>query len=70
MQLTMTSDEMRLLLRHLTARIEHLDGELVHTDKRELQRSLATELDALRALCERLGSVSAVAEAEARPDVV
>jgi hypothetical protein len=58
MELTLTRDEGRLLLRHLTQHIEHLDDDLVHTDKRELQRSLATELDDLRALCARLRSAA------------
>ena len=54
MQLTLTPDESRLLIRHLTQEIEHLDAELIHTDKRELQRALAHELDALRGLTERI----------------
>ncbi len=63
MQFTFTTDETRLLLRHLGQWIEHLDKELVHTDKRELQHALALELDALCALTERLRSA---AEPEAR----
>ncbi len=56
MQLTLTPDETRLLLRHLAAQVDHLDAELIHTDKRDLQRSLARELDALRTLTSRLQS--------------
>ncbi len=67
MHLTLTRDEGRLLLRHLTQHIEHLDDELVHTDKRELQRSLADELDELRSLATRLRSAD---EEEAGTDIV
>lgn len=56
MQLTLTAEESRLLIRHLTQQIEHLDSELVHTDKRELQRALAEELRALSALTDRIRS--------------
>lgn len=56
MQLTLTHEEMRLLLHHLGQRVEHLDAELVHTDKRELQRALAADLGVLRALCDRIAS--------------
>jgi hypothetical protein len=67
MEITLTPDEMRLLVRHLSQWIDHLDTDLVHTDKRELQRSLARELGALRALNDRLRSI---AEQEPRPDLV
>jgi hypothetical protein len=67
MNLALTADEGRLLLRHLTQHIDHLDTELVHTDKRELQRSLAGELAALRSLAERLRST---AEQDTAPDLV
>jgi hypothetical protein len=42
-QLTLTPEESALLIHHLTQRIEHLDAELVHTDRRDLQRALADE---------------------------
>ena len=67
MHVTLTRDEGRLLLRHLTQHIQHLDDELVHTDKRELQRSLAAELDELRSLAARLRSA---AEEELAADIV
>jgi len=59
MHLTLTPEETRLLVNHLTQRIEHMDAELVHTDRRDLQRSLANELQALRALTERIRSSAA-----------
>lgn len=56
MHLMLTPEESRLLIRNLTHRIEHLDSELVHTDKRELQRALAEELRDLSALTDRIRS--------------
>jgi hypothetical protein len=70
MHLTLTPEETRLLLHHLTQRIEHMDAELVHTDKRELQRSLAHELQALRALTERIRSGVANDGKDEIPDIV
>jgi hypothetical protein len=61
MQLTLTSQETRLLLHHLTDRIEHLETELIHTDKHELQHSLTQEVQALRALLGRIESSGAIA---------
>jgi hypothetical protein len=57
MQLTLTPHETTLLVQQLTQHIAHVDEELVHTDKRELQRDIAHELDELRALLERIRSV-------------
>jgi 5-bromo-4-chloroindolyl phosphate hydrolysis protein len=54
MQLTLTAEETRLLLDNLGKRIEHMDAELIHTDKHELQHALAVELQQLRALADRI----------------
>jgi len=67
MNLSLTSAETRLLLNHLTQRIDHLDGELIHTDKRELQRALAVELQQLRALTDRIRASAARVEEEPAP---
>ena len=64
MLLKLTTAEAELLLYHLTKRIEHIDTELVHTDKRELQRSLAEDLRALRALESRIRASARTPEAE------
>ena len=40
MHLDLSTEEARLLVHQLSRRLEDLDAELVHTDKRELQRSL------------------------------
>lgn len=60
MQLTLTPDEARLLLSHLAQRIQSLDDELVHTDKRDLQRSLAQDVKALQALTDRIRSQASI----------
>ncbi len=70
MELTLTSEEARLLLHHLTERIEYMDAELVHTDKRELQRSLVHELLTLRVLADRIRSGAASGEKDTGADVV
>ena len=70
MQLTLAPEETRLLLHHLTQRIEHMDAELVHTDKRELQHSLAHELQKLKALKERIRSSADASPEQPTPDMV
>jgi hypothetical protein len=67
MHLTLTREEGRLLLRHLTQHLEHLDADLAHTDRRELQHALALELDQLRSLAARLRSTL---EEETTPELV
>jgi hypothetical protein len=54
MRFEMTQEEARFLDAHLVRHIESVEDELVHTDKREMQSALATEVRALRALHERL----------------
>ena len=66
MHLTLTPQESRLLIDHLTQQVGHLDEELVHTDKRELQRALATELQALRDLTDRIRAQAALYDDEGR----
>ena len=61
MQITLSSEESHLLLRHLSQHIEQLDNELVHTDKRELQRALSNEVDSLRHLVDRIRADERVA---------
>lgn len=70
MHLTLTPEETRLLVRHLSERIAYMDAELVHTDKRELQRSLVHELQALRALTDRIRSGAVADGEEPVPDMV
>src|SRR5258708_4487367 len=71
MNFPLTNDEARFLVRHLTHWTEHLDSDLVHTDRRDLQRSLAGELATLRALTDRLRSMTEQeTEQETTPDFV
>ena len=56
MQLTLTPEETQLLVDQLARRLQHIDDELVHTDKHELQHELAREVDAVRALLARIRS--------------
>jgi hypothetical protein len=62
MQLMLTTEETRLLTHHLTQRLEHMETELLHTDKRELQRAIARDIEALRALVDRVGASTGATE--------
>lgn len=52
--LELSDSETQLLATHLARHVEHLDAELVRTDKHDLQHALAREVDELRALLRRL----------------
>jgi hypothetical protein len=54
MLLDLTANDAALLLRALERQIRHLETDLVPTDTRELQTTLAREIAALEAICERL----------------
>jgi hypothetical protein len=54
MTLDLSLDEARLLRTQLQRRIAELDGELVRTDKHELQHALALDIEKLRAVAARL----------------
>jgi hypothetical protein len=54
MQLDLSPDEAVFLTQQLNRHIEAMDAELIHTDKRQLQRELATEVAKLKAIHERL----------------
>ena len=54
MQLDLSLEEVNFLSRHLNRHIEAVDAELIHTDKRQLQRELAAEVAKLKELQERL----------------
>jgi hypothetical protein len=59
MQLNLSPEEAVFLTRHLNRHIEAVDAELIHTDKRQLQRELAAELAKLKELQERLKALPA-----------
>lgn len=54
MNLDLTPSEARFLLEHLTRHLAHVDDELIHTDKRQMQRALAQDLHQLEVIRERL----------------
>ncbi len=54
MTLDLSNQELTLLRTHLGREIVHVQDELVHTDKFELQHELAAELAKLRALAEKI----------------
>lgn len=56
--LELSDSETQLLATHLARYVEHLDAELVRTDKHDLQHALAREIDGLRALLRRLEATS------------
>jgi len=57
MNLDLSLDEARLLRTQLDRRISELDGELVRTDKHDLQHALARDIDTLRAVAARLDAL-------------
>ena len=59
MNLEISPQEAQLLRTHLRRHVEHVENELVRTDKAELQHSLAKELENLRALLQRIDTQTA-----------
>lgn len=67
MTLNLSSQDIDLLRAHLGRHIRHVEEELVHTDKFELQHELAAELARLRTLAEKIDAQSSTqASAPAR----
>ena len=56
--LNLSPQDVQLLRTHLARRVQHVEEELVHTDKFELQHELAAELAKLRALVEKIDAQS------------
>lgn len=54
MNIDISPQEAQLLRTHLRHHLDHVEQELVRTDKAELQHSLARELENLRALLQRI----------------
>ncbi len=54
--LDLSADDLRFLVRHLERYIAVLDDELIHSDKREIQHELATDVDRLQRLRDRLAT--------------
>ncbi len=55
--LTLTAAEATLLATHLGRQIEHLDRELVRTDRAAMQHALAREIETLQAIAARLAAL-------------
>jgi hypothetical protein len=54
MQIDLSQDEAQFLSLQLARHLQHIESELAHTDKFELQHALAQDLERLRAISERL----------------
>ena len=58
MQLELTKDEASFLKAQLSRHLEHVQGELAHTEQHDLQHALARDLRELRALLDRVTRVA------------
>ena len=54
MQIDLSFDDARFLHQMLSRHLEEMESELVHTDKREMQRAIASDAQRLRALIARI----------------
>ena len=54
MRLELSPDEARFLHEQLVRQLQWIEDELVHTDKRDLQREIAADAQRLRELIERM----------------
>jgi hypothetical protein len=57
MNLELSSDDARFLHDHLEDHIAHVESELIHTDKRDLQRALARDIEHLRTIERKLAAL-------------
>jgi hypothetical protein len=57
MHLDLSADEARFLREHLQAHIGDVEDELIHTDRRAMQRELARDIDHLRSIERRLAAL-------------
>lgn len=58
MQLDLSSTEADFLALHLRRYAEHVQIDLAHTDRKELQHALAGDLERIRAILDRLERVA------------
>jgi hypothetical protein len=54
MQLDLSPDDARFLHQVLERHLQEMENELVHTDKRDMQREIAADTRRLRALLDRI----------------
>jgi hypothetical protein len=56
MQIDLSIEDARFLHQQLTRHIEEMETEIVHTDKRDMQREIAADARRLRAILARIPS--------------
>jgi hypothetical protein len=56
MRIDLTDSQAKLLSVHLNRHIEHVENELVHTDKVQMQHDLAREVGLLREIQQRINA--------------
>lgn len=56
MLIELEPQDAKFLREHLDARLRAVEDELVHTDRREMQRALAADANRLRALIGRFST--------------
>jgi hypothetical protein len=54
MQIDLSIEDARFLHQQLTRHIEEMESELVHTDKRDMQREIAADAKRLREILARI----------------
>ena len=54
MQIDLSIDDARFLHQQLARHLEEMESELVHTDRREMQREIAADARRLREILARL----------------
>ncbi len=60
--LQLTTDDAAFLAEQLASRVRHVENELVHTDKHEMQTEIARDLERLERLHARLAHAVALAQ--------
>jgi hypothetical protein len=67
MRVVLSPDDARFLRAQLTAHLREIEGELVHTDARAMQREIADDARRLRELIERLAPLAGADRAPHSP---
>jgi hypothetical protein len=59
MMIELSPEEARFLDRQLVRHLEHMENELVHTDKQQMQHDLARDVERMRAIRNRVAAIAA-----------
>jgi hypothetical protein len=59
MNLELSPEEARFLNNQLVRHLEAMENELVHTDKHQLQREIARDVEKMKVIHERLATLAA-----------